>query len=138
MSAILYASRPVVISPWAFAASLVATSTVASSALAYFWSRRAAPVAYVGTTGALWLLVSTLPIFREPLTFPPDARHFAATFISIAPFALVPTLALYFPVARRSDLVEIGVLAFFTSVVALPIAFFGGLFAVCSLLGDCL
>jgi hypothetical protein len=119
----------------------IAASTAASAALAYVWVGRQSPVLYLISTGALWIFISTFPLAKqpwEPTTYPPDFRHFITTLLWLAPFAILPPIALYTVVARQSTLTKLAVFAFTMSLVASPVSLLSGTYAACVFLSACL
>jgi hypothetical protein len=128
-------------SPPLFSISLVAASILISATLAWAWGKNRRWFGYVVSTVAIWVGISTLPLFTqpwEPATFPVDWPHFLSTVIALAPLALVPMLVLVGLVLKSSPLRQIGVASAVASTLALPMCVFSGLYASCYVLHDCL
>jgi hypothetical protein len=71
-----------------FCIGLVVASTLVSGALAFVWAKNRKWVGYVISTLAVWIGLSTMPLFTPSWAasrFPVDFAHFLSTMISLAP-----------------------------------------------------
>lgn len=120
---------------------MAVTSAIVSGILAWAWAKKHGWVGYVISTAAVWIGISTLPLFTPSWqipAFPVDFAHFLANLIAIAPLALLPFVVLVRLVLKGSNAREIIITSSVTSIIAVPLCFFSGVVASCSVLGDCL